>query len=32
MSETGSLQDPTSQHEHPDTEGEQLRAPGLPDR
>ena len=28
MSESGSLQDPTEQHEHPDTEGEQLPEPG----
>jgi len=28
MPESGSLQDPTEQHEHPDTEGEQLPPPG----
>jgi len=28
MSEPRSLQDPTEQHQHPDTEGEQLPAPG----
>jgi NAD(P)-dependent dehydrogenase (short-subunit alcohol dehydrogenase family) len=28
MSESGSLQDPTQQHEHPATEGEQLPPPG----
>lgn len=28
MPESASLQDPTSQHEHPDTEGEQLPPPG----
>jgi NAD(P)-dependent dehydrogenase (short-subunit alcohol dehydrogenase family) len=31
MSDPGSLQDPTSQHEHPDTEGEQLPPPGSSD-
>jgi NAD(P)-dependent dehydrogenase (short-subunit alcohol dehydrogenase family) len=31
MSESGSLQDPTEQHEHPDTEGEQLPPPGSSD-
>jgi NAD(P)-dependent dehydrogenase (short-subunit alcohol dehydrogenase family) len=31
MSDPGSLQDPTAQHEHPDTEGEQLPEPGSTD-
>jgi NAD(P)-dependent dehydrogenase (short-subunit alcohol dehydrogenase family) len=31
MSDPGSLQDPTAQHEHPDTEGEQLPGPGASD-
>jgi NAD(P)-dependent dehydrogenase (short-subunit alcohol dehydrogenase family) len=31
MSDPDSLKDPTSQHEHPDTEGEQLPTPGSSD-
>jgi NAD(P)-dependent dehydrogenase (short-subunit alcohol dehydrogenase family) len=31
MPDTGSLQDPTDQHEHPDTDGEQLAPPGSSD-